>query len=95
MIVGGVMGFFVLIWMLSGSGGTSRTKSTFKVGGWTAANIAKPTIGSGPPVVVVTVIDPKADPVWSQKIKSNREEYAKQHGRIQTLTAPPVATWKH
>jgi mannan polymerase II complex MNN11 subunit len=83
LIVGGILGFFVLIWMLSGSGGTSRTKS--KVGGWTAANIPKPTIGSGPPVVVVTVIDPKADPVWMQKIKSNREEYAKRHGTLRPL----------
>jgi len=33
-------------------------------------------------VVVVTVIDPKADPVWMQKIKSNREEYAKRHGYL-------------
>ncbi|KAL1792408.1 hypothetical protein ACET3X_008915 [Alternaria dauci] len=80
LIVGGILGFFVLIWMLSGSGGTSRAKS--KVGGWTAANIPKPAIGSGPPVVVVTVIDPKADPVWMQKIKSNREEYAKRHGYL-------------
>ena len=46
----------------------------------TDTNIPKPNIGSGPPVVVVTVIDPKADPVWMQKIKSNREEYAKRHG---------------
>ncbi|KAI5375468.1 hypothetical protein J4E82_005891 [Alternaria postmessia] len=80
LIVGGILGFFVLIWMLSGSGGTSRAKS--KVGGWTAANIPKPNIGSGPPVVVVTVIDPKTDPVWMQKIKSNREEYAKRHGYL-------------
>ncbi|KAI4694888.1 uncharacterized protein J4E84_001511 [Alternaria hordeiaustralica] len=81
LIVGGVLGFFVLIWMLSGSGGTSR-RTASKVGGWTAANIPKPAIGSGPPVVVITTIDPKADPVWIQKIKSNREEYAKKHGYL-------------
>lgn len=87
LIVGGVLGFFVLIWMLSGSGGTSR-RTASKVGGWTAANIPKPAIGSGPPVVVITTIDPKADPVWIQKIKSNREEYAKKHGTYQL--SPPA-----
>ena len=72
------MGFFVLIWMLGGSSGT--TKRGTKVGGWGPANIPKPKIGSGPPVVVVTVVDPKMDPTWTAKVKKNRVEYAKKHG---------------
>jgi len=80
LLAAGVLGFFVLIWMLSGSGSTSKRTSKI-VGGWKPANIPKPNIGSGPPVVIVTVIDPKANPTWVQKIKSNREEYAKRHGR--------------
>lgn len=64
--------------MLSGSSG-STTRGT-KVGGWGPANIPKPKIGSGPPVVVVTVVDPKMDPTWTAKVKRNREEYAKKHG---------------
>lgn len=71
--------FFTLIWMLSG-GGSGTSKRNAKFGGWAAANLPHVKIGSGPPVVVVTVIDPKADPTWIQRIKSNREEYAKRHG---------------
>ena len=56
------------------------------MGGWTSANIPKANIGSGPPVVVVTVLDPKADPAWTQKIKRNREEYAKRHGMFCSTT---------
>ena len=69
---------FTLLWFFSGRGATGSYRA--KVGGWTTANIPKASIGSGPPVVLVTVIDPKADPVWIQKIKSNREDYAKRHG---------------
>jgi mannan polymerase II complex MNN11 subunit len=72
-----------LLYFLSGSGATGSYKA--KVGGWTSANIPKANIGSGPPVVLVTVIDPKADPAWTQKIKRNREEYAKRHGMVPQL----------
>lgn len=81
LLAGGILGFFVLVWMLSGSGGTTTRKGT-KVGGWTTANIPKPKIGSGPPVVIVTVVDPKMDPTWTAKIKKNREVYAKKHGML-------------
>ena len=81
LLAGGILGFFVLVWMLSGSGGSTTRKGT-KVGGWTTANIPKPKIGSGPPVVIVTVVDPKMDPTWTAKIKKNREAYAKKHGML-------------
>lgn len=79
LLVIGILGFLGILWLLgkTGSGGT-------KV--WTAANIPKVAVGSGPPVVIVTVFDPKADPAWTQKIKNNREAYAKRHG-IYTYTA--------
>ncbi|EUC50411.1 glycosyltransferase family 34 protein [Bipolaris oryzae ATCC 44560] len=80
LIAGGILGFFVLIWMLSGSSGTTQRGT--KVGGWGPANIPKPKIGSGPPVVVVTVVDPKMDPTWTAKVKRNREDYAKKHGYL-------------
>ncbi|KAF2689739.1 glycosyltransferase family 34 protein [Lentithecium fluviatile CBS 122367] len=44
--------------------------------------LPKVEIGSGPPVVIVTVIDPKADAVWVKRIKQNRDEYAKRHGYL-------------
>lgn len=73
-VVVGILGFCTLLWLLGGRGRGSQG------GGWSPANIPKVAIGSGPPVVIVTVIDPKADPAWVQRIKSNREEYAKKHG---------------
>lgn len=42
--------------------------------------LPKVEVGSGPPVVIVTVFDPKADASWVQQIKKNREDYAKKHG---------------
>lgn len=80
LLAGGILSFFVLVWMLSGSSG--YTNKGTKVGGWTDANIPKPRIGSGPPVVVVTVVDPKLDPAWTAKIKKNRQDYAKRHGML-------------
>jgi mannan polymerase II complex MNN11 subunit len=85
LLLGAILGFFTLYWLLGGRGHT-RNYGSKVVGGWTAADIPKASIGSGPPVVVVTVIDPKADPVWVQKIKSNREDYAKRHGMPSLLT---------
>lgn len=70
----GILGFLGLIWLLSGRGGSSKGN------GWAAANIPKVAVGSGPPVVIVTVLDPKADSQWTQRIKDNREAYAKRHG---------------
>lgn len=33
-------------------------------------------------MVIVTTFDPKADPAWVQKIKKNRDDYAKKHGYL-------------
>jgi mannan polymerase II complex MNN11 subunit len=77
-IIAAITTVVIFLYMISGKGATGSHKS--KLGGWAPANIPKANIGSGPPVVVVTVIDLKADPAWTQKIKSNREEYAKRHG---------------
>ncbi|EOA90770.1 glycosyltransferase family 34 protein [Exserohilum turcica Et28A] len=81
LLAGGILAVIVLFWMLSG-GGSDTKKPAMKVGGWTAAPISKPRIGSGPPVVLVTVIDPKQDPTWTAKVKNNRDEYAKRHGYL-------------
>lgn len=71
----GILGFVGILWLLGKIGGSGKGPQ------WTAANIPKVVVGSGPPVVVVTVLDPKADPGWTQQIKTNREEYAKRHGK--------------
>jgi mannan polymerase II complex MNN11 subunit len=64
----GILGFLTLLWLLRGRGSDA------------GANIAKVAIGSGPPVVIVTTIDPAADAAWAARIKKNREDYAKKHG---------------
>ena len=61
-----VFALFVLFWLVGRRGG----------GGGSADSI----IGTGPEVVVVTVLDPSADAGWTDKIRHNREEYAKRHG---------------
>lgn len=76
MIVLGILGFLGIFWLLGKIGGGSGTTN------WTAANIPKVAVGSGPPVVIVTVLDPSADPVWTERIKKNRETYAKKHGYL-------------
>ncbi|KAF1851974.1 glycosyltransferase family 34 protein [Cucurbitaria berberidis CBS 394.84] len=76
LVVVGILGFLGIVWLLGRRGGNSQGVA------WTAAHIPKVAIGSGAPVVIVTVIDPKADPSWTQRIKSNREEYAKRHGYL-------------
>lgn len=68
----GVLSLLAILWLRGGSG--HRGDLTVK--------IPKVAIGSGPSVVIVTVIDPKANPAWAQKIKSNREAYAKKHGAL-------------
>ncbi|KAF2470629.1 alpha-1,6-mannosyltransferas-like protein subunit [Lindgomyces ingoldianus] len=62
-----VLGFLTILWLWGRMGGG---------GGVESAGI----IGSGAPVVIVTVIDPKTNPAWIEKIKKNREDYAKRHG---------------
>lgn len=79
-VVIGILGFLTLIWLFGKKGGSKQG------GGWTAANIPKVAIGSGPPVVIVTVVDPKAESGWIEKIKNNRQEYAKRHGMVGTPT---------
>ncbi|OAG07016.1 alpha-1,6-mannosyltransferase-like protein subunit, partial [Paraphaeosphaeria sporulosa] len=66
----GILGFLTLIWLLRRTGGDA------------GANIPKVAVGSGPPVVIVTTIDPRADAAWAAKIRKNREDYAKKHGYL-------------
>lgn len=73
-IAGVVLGFFTLLWLLGIIGGRSSSAPL--------VDIPKVAVGSGPPVVVVTVLDPSANPAWTQKIKANREDYAKKHGAL-------------
>lgn len=70
LIVVAILGFLTILWLLQGRDD----------GGDIAVSLPKVDIGSGPPVVVVTVIDPKADAEWVEKIKQNREDYAQRHG---------------
>lgn len=74
----GILGLMAILWMFGiiGRGGASQEPQ------WSAAKIEKVAVGSGPPVVIVTVIHPEADPTWTQKIKSNRNEYANRHGYL-------------
>lgn len=75
-LVLGILAFLTVIWVLRRIGGGDK-----------GVSIPKVAIGTGPPVVIVTVIDPKADPAWVQKIKKNREQYAKKHGAFYQLVA--------
>jgi mannan polymerase II complex MNN11 subunit len=70
LIVITILGFLTLAWLFGRIGGGSNT----------SVLPAIPPIGSGPPVVIVTTIDPKADPIWVSNIKKNRDDYAKRHG---------------
>jgi mannan polymerase II complex MNN11 subunit len=71
-IVIAILGFLSVYWLLGKlTGGPSDAN---------APKLPKVAIGSGAPVVIVTVLDPKADPGWVAKIKQNREGYAKRHG---------------
>jgi mannan polymerase II complex MNN11 subunit len=70
-LVAALLGFLTLLWLLGAGRHASSTPGV---------NIQKVPVGSGPPVVIVTTIDPRADPTWVSKIKANREAYAKKHG---------------
>ena len=65
-IILGVLGFFTIIWLL---------RRTGDEGGRLAM-----VVGSSAPVMIITVLDPKADSKWVQKVKRNREDYASRHG---------------
>lgn len=80
----GALGFFTLIWLMR--------KAT---GGEKGANLPKVDIGSGPPVVIVTTIDPKADVAWVAKIKKNREDYAKRHGTSRDALKDKLSNHAH
>jgi mannan polymerase II complex MNN11 subunit len=69
-----------LLWLLGVIGGGSSSAPL--------VNIPKVAVGSGAPVVIVTVLDPSANPAWVQKIKANREEYAKKHGYLTHFPTP-------
>jgi len=72
-IVLGVLGLLTVFWLLRRAGGGGSS---------TSVNLPRVAIGSGPPVVIVTVLDPKADPTWTKKVRKNREDYAKKHGYL-------------
>lgn len=78
LVVFGILAFLGLFWILGRTGGGSIDAK--------APNLPKVAIGSGAPVVIVTVLDPKADQGWVAKIKQNRESYAKKHGMNATLS---------
>ncbi|KAF2730492.1 alpha-1,6-mannosyltransferas-like protein subunit [Polyplosphaeria fusca] len=63
-----ILGFFTLFWLLGGMSGGERSA------------VKNTIVGSGAPVVIVTTIDPTADLRWVERIKKNREDYAKKHG---------------
>lgn len=77
-VVGAVLGFVTLLWLLGIIGGHSSSAPL--------ANIPKVAVGTGAPVVIVTVLDPSANPAWVQKIKANREDYAKKHGTLASFS---------
>ncbi|KAH6618927.1 alpha-1,6-mannosyltransferas-like protein subunit [Boeremia exigua] len=79
-IAGAVLGFVTLLWLVGAIGGRSRSAPL--------ANIPKVAVGSGAPVVIVTVLDPQADAAWVQRIKTNREDYARRHGYLTHFPAP-------
>lgn len=81
----GILSFMGTLWLLGIIGGGGQPSKGSR---WEAVNIPKVAIGSGPPVVIVTVLDPKADPTWSQKIKKNRDDYAKRHGYLTFFPSP-------
>ncbi|KAL5115976.1 putative alpha-1,6-mannosyltransferase mnn11 [Pleosporales sp. CAS-2024a] len=68
-----VLGFLAVYWLLARMGAGSHSSPNAPV-------LPRVAIGSGPPVVIVTVLDPKADQAWVARIKQNRESYAKRHG---------------
>jgi mannan polymerase II complex MNN11 subunit len=76
-LVAALLGFFALLWLLGAGRHTSSTPGV---------NIPKVPVGSGPPVVIVTTIDPRADAAWVDKIKANRQAYAKKHGAYPPYT---------
>ncbi|PSN61122.1 alpha-1,6-mannosyltransferas-like protein subunit [Corynespora cassiicola Philippines] len=68
-LVLGLLGFLTIVWLLRHMGGGSGSS-------------AAALIGTGAPVVIVTAFDPQANPVWVDKIKKNRDDYAKRHGYL-------------
>jgi mannan polymerase II complex MNN11 subunit len=82
-IVLAILGFLTLFWLLGRTGGNRDSN---------APSLAKVAIGSGAPVVIVTVLDPKGDPGWVAKLKHNREDYAKRHGTSHRLCSAVQCT---
>jgi mannan polymerase II complex MNN11 subunit len=74
-IIIAVVGLLTVLWLLGRIGR----------GGGGSALIPSVAIGSGPPVVIITVLDPQADARWTKQIKNNREDYAKRHGYLTFL----------
>lgn len=75
----GVLFFFYLVSKLFGSGSSS--------GG---LNLVGTSGGGGPNVVIVTVLDEQAlSDKYIQRIKQNREDYAKRHGKFSFFSLLP------
>jgi mannan polymerase II complex MNN11 subunit len=72
-VVLAILGFLAVFWVLGKIGGGGSIDAM-------APKLPNVVIGSGAPVVIVTVLDPKADAGWVSKIKANRQDYAKRHG---------------
>jgi mannan polymerase II complex MNN11 subunit len=80
-VAGGILAILGLLWVFGLIGG----------GGSRSGSAAAALIGTGPPVVIVTVFDPQAELGWVEKIKKNRDQYAKKHGRS-SLSTPASLT---
>lgn len=80
-LIAALLGFVTLLWLLGARRHSSSTPGV---------NIQKVPVGSGPPVVIVTTIDPRADPTWVTRIKANRDAYAKKHGASLSHTPTPT-----
>ncbi|KAF2016987.1 glycosyltransferase family 34 protein [Aaosphaeria arxii CBS 175.79] len=65
-----IFGFTTILWLLG------------KFGDRETGGLVKPVIGTGAPVVLVTVLDPAADEGWKHQIRKNREDYARRHGYL-------------
>lgn len=69
---------FATFWWLLGAVGIRGGR-----GGKGVPGIPSPSIiGTGPEVVIVTVLPHDADERWAEKIRANREGYAKKHGYL-------------
>ncbi|KAH7117026.1 alpha-1,6-mannosyltransferase-like protein subunit [Dendryphion nanum] len=65
----GTLGLLTVLWLLGWIGGRE-------------SGLQKPVIGTGAPVVIVTVLDIAASDDFKRHIRKNREDYARKHGYL-------------